>query len=1253
MSMNTINDKINNYFLFLLRFGFITLLIFAQISESATNEKIQADSSFSTASYGLQSSFDRPTMADIDIDPNSKSPLNSNGERVGAIKEQIYSGELHASFFEFLMGSHSGNDIDIERLIFEIVKLAFDGDGNKVLPSLELVDFLQRVVDLSKYSTVTTLDFFLAFISKDGFETNIKHDLKRLQDFSEYISYLIKYNGEPTFNHMLKYSKETLSSIKTRVHSSIWWMEELMNTGEILEYEYQNSMGKTVYSSQPIIGEIVNEINSNEPRAVLSYKLTKQALFDIFGTNMNRAYSKLKRLYGKIIYLQSNKKKVLSPNLLYSIYLSIVIISDLYYQGLSSNILSPGIIFMVLLRDDIEHFPANWEERLTNNGISFGVNELNIKIKDNKYKNPESIILDVSTNEGICNASVIRSHINDVLKKYGIEYFHFMNTVLNRYKTFFFPIANKQFNRETHPTVNPKDKWFLDISELVMEMGVTRTIGFIDEYHLLEISLSRSNLSSAIIVGESILIKRSLVEYLALRIINGNSAANLRGFRVIQLNFDSLLETCISSKMSIMEQIRMKLDELLEIYGGKVIIFTDDLFSSFETPIGSKRLHDVLKHYIISGTLKVIGSLSDANYEYVVEKDYEVRNLFNKIKVDQLSGIVSELFISGLRYQLELSAGIFINNDVIRTSVIMCSKYVENCILPDDAIELIKSSIAMARNEQFLNFPSAISGIEDYISHSRTGIHVSRIRDYEYNSTTELNRSRLLETLRMNLRMKNTIMSLSLKIKPYMAKFRYLKTQLYFMMHIYTAFPVVCKATSEENELKILEEREKIIPIFSDELSVSQLTNIYRKNLLKYKQTNNKSYDESINDVVSAVTESQLDPQFFDNIHLVIKEKQNEVASMKSLILEMAFNYNSLYSPLGMGEIDASHIAFIVSERYGKSINKLLDEVEYRKLPENIKDRISEILSKYVIGQNVAIDYVSFHLGAEMFRDNKNSPRCLILVGPAGSGKKTFAIALQTTLIESKMLFFDFSYDITLYSHLKTLNSREFSDIDSSKRLLGDNQSTGIIPDSLRQSSSTVFLFEDIEDAHPEVIRLILDIIQNKDNINQKVGALGKCTFILTTKIGSEIIVKNPDQIDTIKVRINVIKKLRETFGSGFARVIQNIVLLKPFTKDETVKILGINFSEYSASLKKNYNITLIQPTMSTLNRIVDMKYSPELGYKPILDYFEKDIKEKVVQFIKKGILKKNTTFKLSIRNNVSSDDTDELLIDFTIVKGT
>lgn len=1264
--MSILRNHTTRFFLFSLCSSFITcLLLQATISDSAgSSRRLDLDSSPTHTNHVRVTPTNKLTTTYPSIELGPKPSFDSGGKTLDTISEHKLTRGTQTSFIEFQKGGLSRYDIDIQELIFGIVKLALDGNGNKILPSLELVDFLQKIVESSRYSTVTTLDFILAFISKDSFDTNITHDIKRLKSFSEYLSYLIKYDsGSAGLSMVFNSSKEILSSIKTRIHSSILGMEELINTGKIEDYESQNVIGKTVYSSQPLIGKIINEINSNQPRAVLSYKLTKQTIIEILSTNINKVSGKLKRIYGKITYSEPNKKnKALSPNLLYSIYLSVVMVNYLYHQGLSSNILSPGIIFMVLLRDDIEHFPTNWEEKLIDHSISYGVNELNIKIKDHKFTNPESIIVEGSANDNVCSASVFRSSIQDVFKKYGIEYFKFMNEALKRYKTLFSPPINKNLNREiwtygghlTHEndlTAQLNNKWFFDINELVIEAGVTKSIDFIDEYHFLEISLSRNGLSSAIVVGESKLIKRTLVEYLAQRIISGSSSAELRGYRVIIIDFDSLLESCINIRKTLAEQIKMKFDDLLGMYNGKVIIFTDHLFSSFETPTGSKRLFDILKHYIIRGKLKVIGELTDDSYKVLVDKDTEVRSLFDKIKVKELSGIVSELFISGLRYQLELSTGIFINNDVIKTSVLMCNKYIENCVLPDDAIKLINSSLTMAKNEQFLEFPSAIRGIEDNISHSRTGIQVSKIRDYESNSTIESNRSQLLEALKMHLKLRNMIISLALKIKPYMIKFRYLKTQLYFMMLTYINYPMVCNAKPKEDELKILEDREKIIPNFSDELSVAQLTSIYRKNLLKYKQTNNKSYDESINDVVSAVTESQLNPQFFDDIHPIIKDKQKEVASMKSLILEMAFNYNSLYSPLGMGEIDASHIAFIISERYGESISKLLDQVEYRKLPENMKDRISEILSKYIIGQEAAIDYVSFHLGVELLRDNKNSPRCLLLVGPAGSGRKTFAFALQTTLIESTMLFNDSSYDITMYSHLKILNSSDFADINASKRLLGDNPTTGIIPEALKRSGSTVFLFENIENAHPDVIRLILDILQNKDNINQKIGFFGRSTFVFTTKVGSDIIVKNPDQIEEIKTRINISKKLRETFGSGLVRIIQNVVLFRPFTKEEAVKILGINFSEYSAFIKKNYNITFLQPSSLVLNQIVDSRYSQELGYKPILDYFEKEVKEKVIQFINKGILKPNTTFKVTIRNSVSADNQNEPKIEFIIAK--
>ncbi|KAK9171523.1 ClpB Atpase/signal peptide containing protein [Cryptosporidium meleagridis] len=1257
--MDTLKFSFTKFFLLILFFKLGTFfLVHAAVSESTSSvEQSKDEYSISEFLNGNQTNEDH--YASIDrSELETRSSFDLNRESLNAYLENKLTGAIKQSFIEFQKGKLSKNDVDIEELIFEIVKLALDGNGRRVLPSLELIDFLQKIIETSKYNTVTTLDYILAFISKEKFDTSITHDINRLRSFTEYLSYLLKYNDNRP-NRMLNSVKETLSLIKTRIHSSIWGMEELIKKNKIMDYEIQNLGGKTIYSSQPVIGEITNEINSNQPRAVLSYKLVKQTIIETLGTNINKVCSKLKRIYGKITYSGSSKSnKLISLNLLYAIYLSVIMINDLYIQGLSSNLLSPGFIFIVLLRDDIENLPNNWEERLMEHSISYGINEIDIKIQDSKYSHLESIITKGFMNSE-CNTSALRSNIQVVFRKYGIDYFKFMNEALRKYKTFFFPSTDGQNNSISwlnNYSVNGytnklNKKWFVDINELVIENGVTKAVDFMDEFHLLEISLSRSGLSSAIIVSESKLLKRTLVEYLAYRIINGNSSIDLGGYRIISIQLESLLESCKNTKKSLTEQIKNRFDELMGAYDGKIIVFTDNLFSSFETSTGTKRLYDIMKHYIIRGTLKVIATLSSENYKILTEKEIEVKSIFYTIKMKELNGIVSEVFISGLRHQLELSTGIFINNDVIRTSILMCNKYIENCVLPDDAIELINFAITMAKNEQFLEIPSAIHGIEDFISHSRIGTQVSKMRDYESNSIISLNRSRLLGVLSMHLKMRNRIISLALKIRPYLINFRYLKTQLYFMMLININYQNLCVNKPVEDEYKILENREKIIPNFSDELSVTQLTGLYRKNLLKYKQINNKSYNESINDEVSAITESQLDPMFFDDIHQVVKDKQKEVADMKSLILEISFNYNSLYSPLGMGEIDASHIAFIISEKYGISINKLLDEIEYRKLPERMKDRLSEILSKYVIGQKSAIDYVSFHLGVELMRDNKNIPRCLLFVGPSGSGKKTFALALQTTLAEASMLFYDFSYDVRMYSHFKVLKSSDFADVDASKRLLGDNPKTGIISEELKQTGKAMFFFEHIENMHPDVIKLILDILRNKDNINHKIGSLSSSTFILTTKVGSEIILKNPDQIDRIKTRVGIIKKLQETFSNDLVRLIQNVVLFRPFTKEEVLKILELNFSEFSLFIKKNYSTIFIQPSLLVLNKIFDKKYSPELGYNSVLDFFEKEVKEKVLQLIKKGILGPYTAFKITIRDISSVEDPNGFKIDFVIVK--
>ncbi|KAF7459082.1 ATP-dependent Clp proteinase ATP-binding chain [Cryptosporidium felis] len=1239
------------------------LLIF--LTSSTYSKGTGSNSSRSHPTVLVTQNLEKSTGNASDQSPLAKNSISDRSKESEDNQDQGSSrGGLLLSFMEFQKGaSFSRNEIDISELLLGIVDLASGLTGNKILPSLELLDFFQKVIEYSKYDTVTTLDFIQVFVSRDSFDTNIFHDLAKLKTFSEYLSYLIRFKYPPGTINKHRLDKESLLKIKTRIHSAIWEMEELIKVDRILDYENQNNIGTTVYCSQPLITEINNDLFTNLPRPVFSYKFTKNAILKVVGTNINKLNDKLGRISGKFLLSKEFGSKVFSPNLIYSIYLSILILNDLYNEGLSSNILSPGFIFLVLLRSDIDNLPEKWEEKLIENHLEFGINESEV-VEKSKYSHGTIIGGSVQDNN-LCHRSAFRIAIQDIFKKYGIEFFGFTNEILKGYKSSFQPPGNRYQYGYFAPnkyyssgreggSINLRKTWYSDITQYVIENEFAKAADLIDEYNLLEISLSRVDISSAILVGKSDILKRILVENLAYFISIGKSSNELRGYRVLSINIDSLLEACSNSR-NIVKRIGSKIDELIATYDGKVIFFIEEnhLFSDFETSSGTTNLYNILKPAILTAELKVIGTVSSENYEKLVERNKEIEKFMEKIKIKELSGIVTQILISGLRHHLELSSGIFINTDVINLSVVICSKYVEGCIFPDDVIELINSAISMAKGEQFSEFPSDIQGAETFIHYSKIGLKISKMRDYESSHSVNSNREWLVRSLKMHLKLRNRELSVSTKLKPYLDKFRYLKTQLYYFTLIFLDHPVSCSSGSEEDERKIIIERERIIPNFSDEMSVKQLTGIYRKNLMEYKQTNNKFDDEAINEYICTVTKSQLDPNFFENIHPLIRERQKELADMKSLILEMAFNYFYPYSPLGMGEIDASHIAYIVSNKYRKSVRDMLDEIEFRKLPENMKARISEVLKKYVIGQEHAIDYISNQLGSDLYRSQRNVPDCFLFVGPPGTGKRMFARTLNLALRESQIFLYYLSNDATKYFYSKEFNASDLLDMDSVRRLMGDESVKGIIPESIERSSETIFLFYNIERMHPQIIEILTFIVQNKNNFNLKHKLLG-AKFLFTTELGSEVILNNPDKINADEIRSRVVGKLKENINPNLINGIRNIALFRPYTKDEVVRILEINFSEFSLHLKKKYNVTFLSPSLSVLNEIVERNYSPRQGSRTIIEYIDRNVKDKIKYLIKKGTLKPFTTFKMSIRKESSPESgSGELQFEFILLSNT
>ena len=235
-----------------------------------------------------------------------------------------------------------------------------------------------------------------------------------------------------------------------------------------------------------------------------------------------------------------------------------------------------------------------------------------------------------------------------------------------------------------------------------------------------------------------------------------------------------------------------------------------------------------------------------------------------------------------------------------------------------------------------------------------------------------------------------------------------------------------------------------------------------------------------------------------------------------------------------------------------KTIKKIIEKESgihiYEQNSESIK-KISDLerkLQQQVIGQNQAIKKVCLEAKKQQLGYKKdNLPTSLLFVGPTGVGKTLLAKKYNDILYKEELIRLDMS---------------EYKEEHSISKIIGsppgyvgfDNKNT--ILDKIKNNQQAVILLDEIEKAHPSVINLFLQVLDEGQlqKANGETIYLNDNTIIMTSNIGfhKEKIGFNKNKSE----RVNT--ELRKVLSTEFVNRIQHTIIFNDLNKSDIRKIL-------------------------------------------------------------------------------------------------
>ncbi len=321
-------------------------------------------------------------------------------------------------------------------------------------------------------------------------------------------------------------------------------------------------------------------------------------------------------------------------------------------------------------------------------------------------------------------------------------------------------------------------------------------------------------------------------------------------------------------------------------------------------------------------------------------------------------------------------------------------------------------------------------------------------------------------------------------------------------------------------------------------------------------------------------------------------------------------------------EISEEEIAEVIANWTGIPVKKLTED-ENEKLKS-----LEETLHKRVIGQNEAISAVSkaIRRGRVGLKDPKRPIGSFIFLGPTGVGKTELSKALAEALFgdENAMVRIDMS---------------EYMEPHSISKLIGAPpgyvgfDDGGQLTEKVRRKPYCVILFDEIEKAHPDVMNMLLQILEDgrlTDSQGRTVN-FKNAVIIMTSNVGARLITDNKklgfasasndeekeENLKYQETKKEVLAELKKQFKPEFINRIDEIIVFHKLTHLEIENIIDIMLQEVINRMKEN-NIE-IKIDKSVKEVIAKEGVDKAYGARPLRRTIQSKLEDKLAEAILDG----------------------------------
>lgn len=311
---------------------------------------------------------------------------------------------------------------------------------------------------------------------------------------------------------------------------------------------------------------------------------------------------------------------------------------------------------------------------------------------------------------------------------------------------------------------------------------------------------------------------------------------------------------------------------------------------------------------------------------------------------------------------------------------------------------------------------------------------------------------------------------------------------------------------------------------------------------------------------------------------------------------------------------------------------KRMERDEIKRLLE-----MEAMLEKIIIGQGFAVNALCKALRRSRadLKDPNRPIGTFALLGPTGVGKTLLAKTIAEQMFGSA-------------KSLIQIDMSEYMEKFTTSRLTGSPpgyvgyEEGGQLTEKVRQNPYSVVLFDEIEKAHPDVMNMLLQILEEgklTDSLGRTVD-FRNTIILLTSNVGASAVTRSnaigftatKEEVDYDRMKEQILDETKKVFRPEFLNRLDDVIVFRSLAKPDLIEILQLEIEKVMERLKaRNIKLELDEKAQDFL---VEKGFDPQYGARPMRRSVERYLEDPLAEEILRGHLNDNEPVQVSVEDD-------------------